>query len=86
MQTRARQHVDSAVEQLLEILTKPHDIQQRTVGIHVHKEMDVAVRAVIATRDGAEHTEVVRPVLRRYAEDVVTLFAAGPWRCRRSSL
>jgi hypothetical protein len=71
MQTGPGQHVNLAIEQCLEILTKPHDVQQRTVRIHVHEEIDVAVRAVIATRDGPEHTEVVRPVLRRYSKDVV---------------
>ena len=32
MHTRIRQCVDSAVEQLFEILIEPHDIQQRTSG------------------------------------------------------
>ena len=71
MQARASQDVDFAVEQLFEVLTKPHDVQQRTVGIHVYEEIDVAVRAVIATCHGAEHPEVAGSIPRRYSEDVV---------------
>jgi hypothetical protein len=89
MQTRAGQHIYSAVEQLFEILTEPNDVQQRTVGVHVHEQIDVAVAAVIATRDGAEHTEVAGPVLRRYSEDAVAFLqvhgcVADP-HCRRWS-
>jgi hypothetical protein len=73
MQTRAGQYVDAAVEQLFEILTEPHDIQQPTVGVHVHQHVNVAVAAVIATRDRAEHAEVARSVPRRYPKDIVTL-------------
>jgi hypothetical protein len=29
--------LDPTAEQLLEILTKPHDVQQRTIGVHVHQ-------------------------------------------------
>jgi hypothetical protein len=42
-------------------------------SVHVHQQIDVAVRAVVATRDGAEYAEVTRPVLRGYSEDVPTL-------------
>jgi hypothetical protein len=72
MQTVPCQHVDLAIEQRVEILTEPHDAQQRTVRIHAHEEIDVAVRAVIATRDGPEHTEIPRPALCRYPQDLVT--------------
>jgi hypothetical protein len=41
-------------------------------GVPVHEQIDVAVRTVVATRDGAEHSKVARAVLRRYPEDVVT--------------
>ena len=72
MQARASQDVDFAVEQFFEILTKPYDVQQRTVGIHVHEQIDITVCAVITTGDGAEHAEVACPIPRRYPEDVVT--------------
>lgn len=49
MQTRIGHRIDLAVEQLFEILAKRHDIQQRTLRGHVHEQIDVAVRAVIAT-------------------------------------
>jgi len=52
MQTRAGQDVDPAVEKFFEILAKPHDVQQRTVRIHVHQEVDVAVLAVFGFPTG----------------------------------
>ena len=71
MQTGAGQHIDLPLQQFFEILAKPNDVQQRTVRIHVYEEIDVAVRAVIATCDGPEHTKVARAVPRRYSKDVV---------------
>jgi hypothetical protein len=72
MQTGAGQHVDSAVQELFEILAERHDVQQRAVWVHVHQQIDVAIRADVATRDRAEYAEVARPVLRRDSEDVLT--------------
>ena len=43
MQTRAGQHVDSAVEQLCEILTKRHDVEQRAVWVQVDKQVHIAI-------------------------------------------
>jgi hypothetical protein len=71
MQARAGQDVDLAAEKVVEILPKPHDVRQRTVGVHLHQQIDIAICAVISTRDGAEHTKVAGPVERRAWPDSI---------------
>jgi hypothetical protein len=72
MQTAPGQHIDLTVEQFFEILTKPYDVQQRTVRVHVDQQVHIAIATVVATCDRTEHSEIARTVLRRYLEDVVT--------------
>ncbi len=61
-------------EKLLQVLLQTDHIQERPADIHIDKEIDVAVRALVTTRDGAEHSDIARPVTSRGIQDLPTLF------------
>jgi len=58
-----------SAEQLLKVLLEGDDIKQRSAGLNVDEEIDVAVLLIISTRDRPEHTYVANAVTRRAVQD-----------------
>ena len=53
-----REHVHPAAEEIFQILAKTHEIEERPIGFHVHKEIQVAVRACFSAGLRAENPDV----------------------------
>ena len=44
MNARCREHVDAAAEQIFQVLAEADEVEQRPILLHVHEEIQVAVR------------------------------------------
>jgi hypothetical protein len=53
-----REHVHPAAEEIFQILAKTHEIEERPIRLHVHKEIQVAVRACFSAGLRAENANV----------------------------
>ena len=84
MKARVRQHVHLAIQELFEVLTKGHQIEERAVWVHLYEQFDVTRGMVLAACDGAEQTYVVSTVARRDLENLLAFVLQNEWPCRRS--
>ncbi len=73
MDARVGQDVHFAIEQLLEILTETHHVQQGTIWFHVDEEVDVASGVVIAAGNPTKQPEIARAVPPGDLHDLVSL-------------
>lgn len=73
MQTCVSQHIYSALEQLFEILTEAHNIQEGSVWFHVNQEVDVTSSAVVPSPDRAKQSQIACAVSCGDLHDLVSL-------------
>lgn len=67
------EHVNSAVKELLEVLTKSDEVEEGTAGLHLHQQIHVAVGAVFPARRGAKQADIAGTVRCRDSDDVLPL-------------
>ena len=73
MHTTVGEHIDSAVQQVFQVLRQRDDIEKGATRLHVDEEIDVTPRAGLITCGGTEHADPPSPVFSRKADDAVAV-------------
>ncbi len=67
------EHLDSALEELGEILFEADEVEKRSSRLDVDEKINVAVGSIVTARDGAEHTDISDPVTGRELKNLAAM-------------
>lgn len=73
MDARISQDVYFAIEELFEVLAESDEIEQRSAGLHVDEEIEIAFWMIVAACHGSEQADVSRAVLGCDLQDLLSL-------------
>jgi len=78
--------IDAPTEQILKILAEAHEIEQRSVFVHVHEQIEIAGWSRFGARLGSEHAHVPRAVQVSDSQDVGAEMLDGHINARGKTL
>jgi hypothetical protein len=79
-------HLHLSAQQILKILSQSDAVQQAALRLKLDEEIDVAIRPGLASRYGAEQTDIMSTVLDANSEDLAANIGAEVLHWRRSFL